>query len=163
LREPLLVLYRHPNPSLTFANICPCSTGRQPDQTGGVTEDGVTEALGALVQGGVFGDVATTKIFIMTPATYDLDLDLEKTPNADQRASLNNGDFQPLFDGTTVVSGQTIPDRLTPLKAELGQLMPGVPISQFTYRRQTDDDRLKNDGYGKATVSVVPLLLHVSL
>ncbi|OBT55283.1 hypothetical protein VE04_04399 [Pseudogymnoascus sp. 24MN13] len=128
------------------------NTGRQPDQTGGVTEDGVTEALGALVQGGVFGDVATTKIFIMTPATYDLDLDLEKTPNADQRASLNNGDFQPLFDGTTVVSGQTIPDRLTPLKAELGQLMPGVPISQFTYRRQTDDDRLKNDGYGKATV-----------
>ena len=152
--------YHRPNPSLTFTDICTCSTGRDSGLTGGVTENGVTESLTVLVQGGVFGDTATTKIFIMTPATFDLDL-TAGVSSADQRASLTNGDFQPLFDGSTATpQGVTLPDRLTPIKTQLGQLMPGVPISQFTYRRQTIDRFLSSDGYGKATVSVVPFPLH---
>lgn len=160
-RENLsLFSYHRPNPWLTFTDICTCSTGRDSGLTGGVTENGVTESLTVLVQGGVFGDTATTKIFIMTPATLDLDL-TAGVSSADQRASLTNGDFQPLFDGsTTIPQGVTLPDRLTPIKTQLGQLMPGVPISQFTYRRQTNDRFLSSDGYGKATVSVVPFPLH---
>ena len=154
-----MFLYHRPNPWLTFTDICPCSTGRG----GGIpgedpTEGGVTEPLGTLVQRGIFGDTATTKIFIMTPATYDLDLDPDKVLVAERVASLTNGNFQPLFDGsTTTPSGILIPDRLTPLKAQLGQLMPGVPISQFTYRRQLigDDDEPRQDAHGKAAVSVV--------
>lgn len=151
--------YHRPNPSLTFTDICTCSTGRGSGLVGGVTENGVTESLTDLVQGGVFGDTATTKIFIMTPATYNLDLNT-RVSSADQRASLTNGDFQPLFDGLTTIKGVTLPDRLTPIKTQLGQLMPGVPISQFTYRRQNIDRFLGSDGYGKATVSVVPFPLH---
>lgn len=98
----------------------------------------------------------------MTPATYRLDLDPKLgVSSADQRASLTNGDFQPLFDGLTETAlGVTLPDRLTPIKTQLGQLMLGVPISQFTYRRQINDYFLRDDGYGKATVSVVPFPLH---
>ena len=70
--------YHRPNPSLTFTDICTCSTGRDSGLVGGVTENGVTESLTDLVQGGVFGDTATTKIFIMTPATFDLDLNTER-------------------------------------------------------------------------------------
>jgi len=154
-----LFSYHRPNPSLTFTDICTCSTGRDSGLVGGVTENGVTESLTDLVQGGVFGDTATTKIFIMTPATYNLDLNTSVS-SADQRASLTNGDFQPLFDGLTTIKGVTLPDRLTPIKTQLGQLMPGVPISQFTYRRQNIDRFLDSDGYGKATVSVVPFPLH---
>lgn len=90
----------------------------------------------------------------MTPAIYDLDLG-PTVSGTDQRASLKNGEFQPLFDGQTMVKGEVLPDGLTPIKTQLGQLMPGVPISQFTYRRQNIDDYLRNDGYGKAAVSVV--------
>ncbi|EME81801.1 uncharacterized protein MYCFIDRAFT_78767 [Pseudocercospora fijiensis CIRAD86] len=105
-----------------------------------------TEPLGALVQGGVFGDTATTKIFIMTPATYSLDLDAS---TSGMSASLTNGDNQPLFDGATP---EVPTDRLTPIRTTLAQLMPGVPISQFTYRRQTLNNQLETGAYGKAMI-----------
>lgn len=115
-----------------------------------------TEPLGSLVQRGVFSDSATTKIFIMTPATYDLDLNdgsiegKPAVPEREQRASLLTSVDPPLFDGNTPGGP---PDRLTPMKAALSALMPGVPISQFNYRRQVDDAKVRGQAYGKATVS----------
>ncbi|SMY24124.1 unnamed protein product [Zymoseptoria tritici ST99CH_1A5] len=114
-----------------------------------------TEPLGSLVQRGVFSDSATTKIFIMTPATYDLDLNdgsiegKPAVPEREQRASLLTSVDPPLFDGNTPGGP---PDRLTPMKAALSALMPGVPISQFNYRRQVDDAKVRGQAYGKATI-----------
>jgi hypothetical protein len=107
-----------------------------------------TEPLAALVQRGVFGNVATTKIFIMTPAA--IDRDLTGVPSREQGASLLQSDPQPLFDGTQQV---TI-DRLGAIRTALSGLMPGIPVRQFVYRRQTDDDKL-TQAFGKAAVSSI--------
>lgn len=85
----------------------------------------------------------------MTPATYSLDL---VASTSGMSASLTNGDNQPLFDGATP---EVPTDRLTPIRTTLAQLMPGVPISQFTYRRQTLNNLLETGAYGKAMVSGV--------
>lgn len=134
-------------------------------QTGRAGEAG-TQPLQDVTRSGIFGDVETTKIFIMTPATYDRDLkeyipeqkdnggnvvvpEQLATPENEQTASLQQSDDQPLFDGAT----DLVPDRLTPLKDRLAEILPGVEISQFTYRRQQSDEKVQNQAYGKLVVS----------
>ena len=108
--------------------------------------EGNTEALRALVQGGVFGNPATTNIFIMTPAIFDLNLN---TGTVSTAGTLANGNNPPLY-GT---SPPGTVDRLDTITTYLGQLMPGVPIKQFVYRRQTIDKLLADGAYGMAMVS----------
>lgn len=132
----------------------------------GRTGEAGTQPLLDVTQSSIFGDSATTKIFIMTPATYDHDLkeyipeqkdengnivvpEQLATPEIEQTASLQQSDDQPLFDGAT----DLVPDRLTPLKDQLREILPGVEISQFTYRRQQSDERVQNQAYGKMVVS----------
>lgn len=116
-------------------------------RTGRVGGEADTEPLAALVQGGVFGDTAATQIYIMTPATKDLDL---TSSVLNQAASLTNGDHPALYG--PVPPGDV--DRITPLKTALNQLLPGVSISQFVYRRQTSGNLLTNGAYGAAMVCI---------
>lgn len=103
-----------------------------------------TEPLGSLVDQGVFGD-DTTKIFIMTPATLSLDMD-ENFVGASRTSS--QGDNVPLF-GPEAPPGWS--DRLTPLNQFLGNLMPGVPVDYFVYRRETGQLNQGNT-FGSATI-----------
>lgn len=64
-------------------------------------------------------------------------------------STLGNGNNPPLF-GT---SPPGTVDRLDTINTFLGQLMPGVPIAQFVYRRQTTDSLLASGAYGAAMVS----------
>lgn len=82
----------------------------------------------------------------MTPATMDLDLYASTVGMA---SSLYNGDNPPLF-------GPSPPgtvDRLDTITTFLGQLLPGVPIAQFVYRRQNVDQLLNSGAYGALMVS----------
>jgi hypothetical protein len=84
----------------------------------------------------------------MTPAIFDRDLKLD-TPISEQRSSLTQSDPDPLY-GTTPPG---IIDRLTPFTAKINELLPGVPIAQFTYRRQLNDRSVESGAYGAAMVS----------
>lgn len=131
----LLVVFKR---SELGSNICMYSTGRSEEISAGESE-----ALVDLAEAGVFGDVDTTKIFIMTPATLDLDLD-ENTSSREQSASLSQGDQPALYGGD---------NRVGAIRNELGQILPGVPINEFVYRRQTQDNLLQTGAYGAAMVS----------
>jgi hypothetical protein len=82
----------------------------------------------------------------MTPAIMDLDLNAGTVGMAGTLAKGNN---PPLF-GTSPPGNV---DRLDTITTFLGQLMPGVPVKQFVYRRQTIDSLLANGAYGAAMVS----------
>lgn len=103
-----------------------------------------TQPLSALVNQQVFGD-QTTRIFIMTPATIDLDLK-ENLPGAS--LTQNQGDNIALF-GPQYPDGWA--DRLTPLNSFLGSIMPNVPIDYFVYRRETGNLNSGN-AFGSATI-----------
>lgn len=125
------------------ANFRVSSTGRAGGEAG-------TEPLANLVQRGVFGD-ANTKIFIMTPATFARDLleqrdDQQATPAQEQRQSQTNGNEPALYDTEPASTG----GRLPALTAELGRLMPNVPVTgRFVYRRQQNGGLVRT-GVSKA-------------
>lgn len=86
-----------------------------------------------------FNDPATTHIYIMTPANYDLNI-ANLSPRA-KLDSLTDGDHDPQYGpggrSFTIDASQEIVarDRLTPLEADLRNILPGVPIDKFVYRR----------------------------
>lgn len=111
----------------TSTNItCQYSLGR-PAESG-------SEALGLLVQRGVFLPSHKPCIFIMTPAIISLDT------NENSRAILENGD-----------NDQRYPQHIGQISAALGQMLPDVPIGTFVYRRQTINNYLRGAS-GKAMV-----------
>lgn len=81
----------------------------------------------------------------MTPAEIELDL-TENTPASEQFGSLTRGENPPLY-------GSGGRDRIGAIQAHLGNVLPGVEIAQFVYRRQTQDNLLQTGAYGANMVS----------
>lgn len=89
-------------------------------------------------QGGIFADGRTTKVFIMTPAPFDSDI------NTDQPATLTNGN-NPMKYGA--MYNQII--------GLLQNILPNnVPITPFVYQAQREQDltRVPDTAYGKAVL-----------
>jgi hypothetical protein len=90
----------------------------------------------------VFGNSKyNTKVYIMSPAIMDLDLDPETMTGSAMAATLNQGSNIPLY-GT----------RLDSITMYLDQLLPNVPVEKFIYRRQKGDNLLQNGAYGAGMV-----------
>ena len=86
-----------------------------------------------------FGDSTTTKIYIMTPAT--------KENNLDGDGDLRNGNFP-----------QDYENQITQITSLLNEILPNVPIEIFAYQRQRREALLESNVYGKAIVITSKIL-----